>query len=116
MSNLKILIISSDHSIASVVVIVGSMIAYLISLTIVTNILFTGDQLYMDFLPLFTTPAFHFGNILIIFSTSLFDAAIEWHNRWVVSLSRKNDYIKRLEGELKKEEDDIVFLAEVVSN
>ena len=44
--NLKILIISNDHSIASILGIIISMLTYLISFVILTNFLYPGAQLY----------------------------------------------------------------------
>jgi phospholipid-transporting ATPase len=114
-ANIKILIMSNDHSIVSTTVVIGSMIAYLISFAIVSNVLYTGGQLYAEFVPIFSTPMLHIGNILIIAATTTFDLAAEWHSRWRANMLRRFDYIKRLETELQKEEDSIIFVQQQVS-
>lgn len=81
-SNLRVLIISSDHSIASIVSVIGSLVAYILCFLIASNIMFETATLYNELIPLFHSPNFHFGNILIIGFTSMFDLFEEWHKRW----------------------------------
>lgn len=81
-SNLKVLILSNDHSIASIFVIFGSIVLYLLSFILVSNVLFAGGNLYNKFVPMFSTPNFHFGNFLILGLTTLVDMGLTWHGRW----------------------------------
>lgn len=109
-SNLRVLIISSDHSVASIISIICSISAYYICFLIASNIMFQTANLYGEMIPLFSSPNFHFGNILIIGFTSMMDLGLEWHRRWRDNNARKQNYIEKLESDLLMTEDDIVFV------
>lgn len=82
-SNIKVLIISYDHTIGSTFFNLGSQLFYLICIVAITNIDYKGNQLYKEFKTLFSSANFHVGNILILGFTSLIDLAISWNLRWV---------------------------------
>jgi phospholipid-transporting ATPase len=73
-SNLKILIVSNTHSMLSLLVITISLLIYLLSLGVLSEI--QVSEFYLLFNRMFTTPNFHLGNLLIIATTVFVDYAI----------------------------------------
>ncbi|EGR27787.1 phospholipid-translocating p-type flippase family protein, putative [Ichthyophthirius multifiliis] len=79
-SNIKILIMSNEHSLGSLVINFGSMFSYLITWVVISNINTT--EIYRTIGQMFLTVNFHLGNILAITATSFFDWALSLYQKW----------------------------------
>jgi len=80
-TNLKVLILSYEHSIGSLLINGLSMVVYLITVIIIAAG-FKTSYIYHSFIPLLKLPSLHIGNILIIASTSFFDYFLEiWDSK-----------------------------------
>lgn len=77
-SNLKIMEFSHTFNMLSVISIILSLIIYLVSILIVNTNDLTSD-LYAKIYPILRTPNFHFGNLLIAFSTCSVDIGYEMY-------------------------------------
>jgi hypothetical protein len=75
--NIKIFIISNDHSIASISVVCGSMIMYILFFYLVSSIVFDSGDLYNYFTEILFTPKVHLLNILVLGCTTMKDLAFE---------------------------------------
>jgi len=75
-TNLKVLILSYEHSIGSLLINGGSMAVYLITVLIISAG-FKSSYIYYSFIPLLKLPLLHIGNILVIGCTSFIDYFLE---------------------------------------
>lgn len=79
-ANLKVLIMSYEHSIGSLIINGGSMLVYLITVLIIASV-FKASYIYLSIVPLLKSPLLHIGNILVIGSTSFIDFFLELWDR-----------------------------------
>lgn len=86
-SNVKVLIISTEYSQGSILMTVFSILlyapyrsnySYFVALLISTNLSYASGQLYNDIYEITTTANFHLGCILIVCTTSLLDLGVQW--------------------------------------
>ncbi|KAL4478908.1 hypothetical protein ABPG72_019345 [Tetrahymena utriculariae] len=88
-ANLKVLIISYEHSLGSLIINFGSMAFYLLTLVIISST-FTFSFIYGLFNDFIKSPDLHIGNILIIASTSMLDYFLELWDRWNKQIQIEN--------------------------
>lgn len=112
-SNLKVLMISSDHSVGSVSIIVVSIVIYMIALLMSTNIQYSSGNIFNELEAVMTTANLHIGNILVLGMTSLMDMAVEWIRRWNQQSIRKKNYHIRLEAVLQEADEDIIIFTPI---
>ncbi|KAL4432773.1 hypothetical protein ABPG74_011594 [Tetrahymena malaccensis] len=91
-SNLKILIMSTDHSLGSLMILALSMLLYLITWVIVSNL--NSTEIYRTLGQMFQTPNFHLGNILCIIVTAFFDWAFCLYRKWTYEFDEKQQVTK----------------------
>jgi len=85
-TNLKVLILSYEHSIGSLLINGGSMAVYLISVLIIAAG-FKSSYIYDSFIPLLKLPLLHIGNILVIGCTSFIDYFLEiWDSNITINI------------------------------
>lgn len=81
-SNIKVFLISYEHSIGTVFFNLGSQVFYMVCLIAITHIDYRGGQIFLELKTIMSSASFHLGNILILGLTSLVDLGVTFVIRW----------------------------------